>query len=110
MGHSMISINRRTLAIIAVLLIGAVIAVNVFNVSVNTIGYIAVIGFMVLMHGGMHGSHSGHGSHDEHAGQAIEPTRDDNAKTIAADSNARGLSDEQAKTVKQEESHRHHGC
>ena len=107
MGHLMIGINRKTLAIVVVLGVAALVAVNVFNVSVSTIGYIALFGFMLLMHGG-HGDDT---RRDEHAGHAVESTRDDNAKAIAADSNARGLaSNDQAKAVKQEESHRHHGC
>lgn len=114
MGNSMIGINSKTLAIVAVLLVGAVIAVSVFNVSLNTLGFVALIGFMVLMHGGhggMHGGHQDNAGRDEHAGHTVESTRDDNAKTIAADSNVRGLaSDEPTKTAKQEESHRHHGC
>lgn len=114
MGHSMVGINRKTLAIVVVLGVGALIAVNVFNVSVSTLGYIALFGFMFLMHGshgGMHGGHHDDTRRDEHAGHTVESTRDDNAKAIAVDSNARGLgTDDQAKAVKQEESHRHHGC
>ena len=114
MGQSMIGINSKTLAIVAVLLVGALIAVSVFNVSLNTLGFVALIGFMFLMHGGHGGMHSGHqddGRGDAHAGHTVESTRDENAKSIAADSNARGLaSDEPAKSVKPEESHQHHGC
>lgn len=113
MGHSMIDINSKTLAIVALLLVGAFVAVYVFNVSWSTVGTVALIGSMVWMHGGMHGGHGSHGSdpsRDEHAGHPVEPTRDDNAKTIAPDANARGLaSDEKAKSTAREESHRH-GC
>ena len=124
----MFSINRRTLTIAAVIAVGAVIAVSVFNVSLSTLGFLALIGFMFLMHsghGGMHGGHQDDAGRDEHAGHAVESTRDENAKSIAAASNARGLaSDDQelvpsllgdhlvepAKAVKPEESHQHHGC
>ena len=114
MGQSMLGINSKTLAIVAALLVGAVIAVSVFNVSLNTLGFVALIGFMFLMHGGhggMHGGHQDDARGDAHAGHTVESTRDDNARAIAPDPNARGLaSNDQAKAVKQEESHRHHGC
>ncbi len=116
MGHSMIGINRRTLAVIVVFAVGVVIAVSVFNVSWNTLWFLALIGFMFLMHGGhggcgSHGGHQDHSDRDEHARHTIESTRDNNARAIAPDTNARGLaSDRQAKSVKPEESHRHHGC
>ena len=106
----MIGINSKTLAIGAALLVGAVLAVSVFKVSLSTLGYVALIGFMFLMHGG-HGGHQDDASRDEHAGHAVESTLVENAKSIAEDSNARGLaSGESAKAVTQEESHRHHGC
>jgi len=56
------------------------------------------------MHMGMHGSHGGQGMHGDdtrrdanpHAEHTVDSTSDGNAKTIAADSNARGLPSEQS--------------
>lgn len=122
MGHSIGNINSRTLGIIALLLVGALVAVYVFDVSWNTIGTIAFVGFFAWMHMGMHGSHGGHGMHgghgddarrdaDPHAGHTVDSTSDGNAKTIAADSNARGIAtDDKTKSVAREQSHRKHGC
>lgn len=118
MEHSMAGVNRKTLAVIALLLAGALIAVYAFNVSWNTIGFLGLIGFMFLMHGGhgahggMCGGHGGDSQTDEHAGHTVDTRRDDNAKAIAPDANARGLmSDEKVKTVSSEESaRRHQGC
>ena len=112
MDHSMMGINRKTLAIVAVLLVGALIAVYLFDVSWSTIGTVALVGFFAWMHMGMHGGHDGmHGGHgddvrrDEHAGHTVDTARDENAKALAPDGNARGLApDETAKTVAREES------
>jgi hypothetical protein len=110
MGHSMMGINGKTLAVLAVLLVGGLIAVYVFNVSLNTFGIIALIGLMALMHGG-HGGHADHSRRDEDVGHAVERTRDDSAKTITSDPNARGLaSSESAKTIQREEPRRRGGC
>lgn len=118
MGHSMENINWTKVGLIGVaLLVGAWVAVSVFNVSLGTLGTLAFLGFFVWMHMGMHGGHDSHGEkHDDsrgdgHAAQIVDSTRDGNARTIAPDPNARGLaSDGPAKTVKPEESSRHHGC
>lgn len=121
MGHSTIGFNTKTLAIIAALLVGALVAVYAFNVSWNTIGTIAFVGFFVWMHLGGHGMHGGHGGmhgengdatrRDAHAGHTVDAARDNNARTIAPDSNARGLpSDAQAKSVARAEPRDRGGC
>jgi len=117
MGHSIGRINSRMLGIVALLLVGALVAVYIFDVSWNTIGTIAFVGFFAWMHIGMHGSHGGHGMHgddsrrDEHAGHTVDSTSDGNAKTIAANSNARGIAtDDKTKSVAREQPRRHRGC
>ncbi len=111
MGHSIGNINSRTLGIIALLLVAALVAVYVFNVSWNTIGTLAFVGFFAWMHMGMHGGHTDDLRRDEHAGHTIDLTSDGNAKTIAVDSNARGIAtDDKMKSVAREQSHQHHGC
>lgn len=55
-----------TLWILVAALAAGLIAVFVFNVSVNTVFYIGLIGFMVFSHLFMHG---GHGSHSSHAAE-----------------------------------------
>ena len=105
MDHSMMGINRKTLAIVAVLLVGALIAVYLFDVSWSTIGTVALVGFFAWMHMGMHGGHGDDARRAAHAGHTVDTARDENAKALAPDGNARGLApDETAKTVAREES------
>lgn len=112
MRHSMINFNRRTLGILAALLIGVLLAVYVFKVSWNAIGPLVLIGLMLLMHGGhgRHGSHDEGDQRDEHTGHTSAPAGDNNASTLAMDPNTRGLTtDGAAQPATREETHRH-GC
>ena len=47
-------------------LIGALVAIFVFNVAFSTVVFYGFIALMVGSHLFMHGSHGGHGSHAEH--------------------------------------------
>lgn len=68
--------------VLAALLLVAFVAIYLFNVPLNTIVWITLIGGFAWMHMGMHGSHGGHGGHtardnakgDEHAGHIAQTT------------------------------------
>jgi len=118
MGHSVENVNWTKVGlIVSVLLIGAWLALTVFNVSLSALGTLAFLGFFVWMHMGMHGGHGSHGSHgeeqpsDEHVGHTTEPARDGTAQAISSDANAsRPAADGQAKPVASEEQNKHRGC
>ena len=119
MGHSMGNMtNKKTLGIAAVLLVSALIAVYVFNVSWGTLAPIAFLAFFVWMHVGGHGMHGGgHGGHgddaprDEHTGHTLAPADENNAPALAPDADTRApASGEDATSVAREAPRRHSGC
>ena len=119
MGHSMGDMKyKRTLVIAAVLLVSALIAVYVFNVSWGTLAPFGFLAFFVWMHMGGHGMHGGgHGGQDddpprdEHAGHTRAPASDSTARALAPDTDARGrASGADATAVAREAPRRHGGC
>ena len=118
MGHSVENVNWTKVGlIVSVLLLGAWLAVSVFNVSLSTLGTLAFIGFFIWMHMGMHGGHGGHGSHDkeqagdEHVDHTVEPARDGSVRAITSDATASlPAADGPVKLVASEEQNKHHGC
>lgn len=119
MGHSTgDKKNKRTLAIAAVLLVGALIAVYGFNVSWRTLAPFAFLAFFVWMHTGGHSMHGGgHGGQgdgpprDEHAGHTPALTSDSAAPTLAPDTTSRPLdSSKDTTSGAREDTRRHDGC
>ena len=118
MGHSMgAMINKKTLVIAAVLLVGALIAVYGFNVSWRALAPFGFVALFVWMHAGGHGMHGG-----SLRGQDDDPPQDQHAShsAAAADSNARALAPNtdvrpgttgtEATAATREAPRRHGGC
>jgi hypothetical protein len=115
-GNLIFGLNGKKLGIIALVLVGVVLAVYVFRVSWNVIGTLAFLGLMLFMHGG-HGGHGGHGSsgeadrRDEHAEHAVSGADADGVRNSAADPIARGpASAAGGQTATGAEAKRHSGC
>ena len=89
--------------ILAALLFVVFVAIYLFNVPLNTIIWVALIGGFAWAHMGMHGSHGGHGGHD-----GSNNTQDEH-EGHTANANGRGLQSVQLGTA-QDRTHRHQGC
>lgn len=118
MGHSMgTMINKKRLAIAAVLLVGALIAVYGFNVSWRALAPFGFVALFVWMHMGGHGMHGGSlRGQDDNPPQDQHPSHsaaaaDSNVRALAPDTDARPLaSGAEATSEAQEARRRRGGC